>query len=261
MVANNIQVNFRNQVDISIPIPIEQVWDFQGQQQAIETYEVSVLEQILNKDEDFEVTRFEHKIYNSTETSLNYEFFFWDRNSTPGGEYLNSYTPRFEVPQIYYYQKPFTKSFWKLDLYSSPSLRDQQVYITIILPVQQGFLELTKLNNTTDVSIRKPKYSLNYIGDKEGFFIYWLKKRDFINLDEFYMTAKFFDGSTGQFTKMMNRPQNLVSNPTDFPPDEYFYYRVKLDYLSQQFQMFEFPVSVLSGTLSNPIKWYEYVNP
>jgi hypothetical protein len=261
MAVNNLQINFRNQTDVSIPVTIEQVWDFQGQQQAIEKYELSVLEDILNKDEDFEVTRFEHTPYAGTETSLNYEFYLWSPDTVTGGEYLNSYTPRFELPQIYYYQKPFTKSFWKLDLYSSPSLKDQQVYITIIIPVQQGFLEPAKLNNTTDVEIKKPKYQLNYIGDKEGFFIYWLKKRDFINIDEFYMTAKFFDGNTGQFVKMMNKPQNTLSNPYDFPQEEYFYYRVKLDYLQQQYQMFEFPVSVLSGTKTNPIKWYEYVNP
>jgi hypothetical protein len=261
MGVNNIRVEIRNQGGVDLQIPIEQVWDFQGQQQAIETYEESIISEILNKDEDFEVTRFEHKEYDTNKSSLNYEFYLWDTTSSPSGSYSNSYTPKFTVNQIYYYQTPFTKSFWKLDLYTSPFNRDQQAYITIILPVQQGFLETQNLNGTTQVEIKKPKYSLDYIGDKEGFFIYWLKKRDFINVDEFYMTAKFFDGSTGQFVKMMNRPQNTVSNQTDFPPDEYFYYRVKLDYPNQKYEMFEFPVSVLAGTTTNPIKWYEYVNP
>lgn len=261
MAVNNYQINFRNQTDVGIPIPIEQIWDFQGQQQAIEQYELSVLEEIINKDEDFEVTRFDHKRYANTETSLNYEFYLWNPNITPNGDYENSYTPKFDVNEIYYYQSQFTKSFWKLDLYSSPNTKDQQAYVTIILPVQQGFLQTANLNGTTSVEIRKPKYRLDYIGDKEGFFIYWLKKRDFINIDEFYMTAKFFDGSVGQFVKMMNRPQNTISNPTDFPPEEYFYYRVKLDYPSQQFEIFEYPTSILSGTKTNPIKWYEYVNP
>jgi len=261
MGVNNIRVEIRNQGGVDLQIPIEQTWDFQGQQQAVETYEASIIEEILNKDEDFEVTRFEHKQYDTNKSSLNYEFYFWDSVSNPSGSYENSYTPKFTVNQIYYYQPAFTKSFWKLDLYTSPNSRDQQAYVTIILPVQQGFLENRNLNGTTQVNIKKPKYLLDYIGDKEGFFIYWLKKRDFINVDEFYMTAKFFDGSTGQFVKMMNRPQNTLSNQTDFPPEEYFYYRVKLDYPTQTYQMFEFPVSVLAGTLSNPIKWYEYVNP
>jgi hypothetical protein len=258
MAVNNIRVEIVNQGGIDLQIPIEQIWDFQGQQQAIETYEASIIEQILNKDEDFEVTRFEHMEYDTNKSSLNYEFYLWDSVSSPSGSYENSYTPKFNVNQIYYFQQPFTKSFWKLDLYTTPFNRDQEAYVTIIIPVQQGFTQTANLNGTTQVLIKKPKYSLDYIGDKEGFFIYWLKKRDFINVDEFYMTAKFFDGSTGQFVKMMNRPQN---NQTDFPPDEYFYYRVKLDYDVQKYQMFEYPVSVLTGTVSNPIKWYEYVNP
>ena len=199
--------------------------------------------------------------YDTNKSSLNYEFYLWDSVSSPSGSYENSYTPKFNVNQIYYFQQPFTKSFWKLDLYTTPFNRDQEAYVTIILPVQQGFTQISNLNGTTQVQIKKPKYSLDYIGDKEGFFIYWLKKRDFINVDEFYMTAKFFDGSTGQFVKMMNRPQNTLSNETDFPPDEYFYYRVKLDYDVQKYQMFEYPVSILAGTVLNPIKWYEYVNP
>jgi hypothetical protein len=40
--------------------------------------------------------------------------------------------------QIYYSWKPFTKSFFKLDLYNSPEDKNQQLYLSIILPVQQG---------------------------------------------------------------------------------------------------------------------------
>jgi hypothetical protein len=117
------------------------------------------------------------------------------------------------------------------------------------------------LNNTTPVTIRKPKYVLDYIGDKEGFFLYWLKGRGFLNINTFYMTAKFFDGSTGQFIKMMNTQQNLLPNMYDFPPESYFYYKVDLDYLTQTYQVFNYPTGNRAGTVSNPIKWYEYTNP
>jgi hypothetical protein len=102
---------------------------------------------------------------------------------------------------------------------------------------------------------------LDYVGDKEGFFIYWLKKRDFLNITDFYMTAKFFDGSTGQFIKMMNTPQNTLSNPSDFPQEEYFYYKVVLDYTTQKYEVYHYPTLVKVGTKTNPITWYEYVNP
>jgi hypothetical protein len=259
MAANNIRVLFDNRGK-DLVIPIEQTWDFQGQQQAVEEYEAQVVAEILNKDQDFEVNRFVHKEYDPNKSSINYDFYFWSSTTNPG-VYTNSYLPRFTPNQIYYYTGPFVKSFWKLDFYTTPQNRDQQAYITIILPTQLGLFQQTLLNNTTNVTIRKPSYSLDYIGDKEGFFLYWLKKRNFLDINTFYMTAKFFDGSTGEFTKFMNQPQNTLANPTDFPGEEYFYYKVDLDYIYQTYEVFSYPNIVRSGTVSNPIKWYEYVNP
>jgi hypothetical protein len=47
----------------------------------------------------------------------------------------------------------------------------------------------------------------------------------------------------------------------DFPPESYFYYKVDLDYLTQTYQVFNYPTGNRVGTVSNPIKWYEYTNP
>lgn len=259
MDANKIRVVFDNQPK-DIVLPLEQIWDFGGNQEAIEQYETSIIDQILNKGDDFEVTRFDHAIYDNTKTSINYEFYFNQASaSTP--VWSNSYLPRFTTEQVYYYANAFTRSFWKLDLYDSPTTRTQKNYVTIILPVQQGYITPTVLNGTTTVSIKKPKYTLDYIGDKEGFFIYWLKKRNFLDINTFYMSAKFFDANIGQFIKMMRTKQSTISAPTSFPPDEYFYYKVDLDYTTQKYSVYDFPNGNRVGTPTNPIKWYEYVNP
>jgi len=141
--------------------------------------------------------------------------------------------------------------------------RTQQIYLSVILPTQQGLTQTAILSNLVPlVEIKRPFMSLDYIGsDKEGFFIYWLKKRNFLNIDTFYMTAKFFNGGTGQFTKMMTVPQTSLSSQYDFPPDEYFYYKVQLDYPSQTYELFTYPGLIKAGTTTNPIKWYEYLNP
>jgi hypothetical protein len=173
----------------------------------------------------------------------------------------NSYLSKFTTNQIYYFQPAFTKSFWKLDFYDTPTTRTQKSYFTVILPVQQGKFQPTVLNNTTNVTIKRPSYQLDYIGDKEGFFLYWLKSRQFLNINTFYMTAKFFNGATGQFIKMMKAPQSTLPNFFDFPAEEYFYYKVDLDYITQTYQVFDYPLGTRAGTTSNPIKWYEYVNP
>jgi hypothetical protein len=78
------------------------------------------------------------------------------------------------------------------------------------------------------------------------------------------MSAKFFNGNTGQFIRMLNRPQYQLtntSNPFSFSQEDYFYYRVNLDYTTQKYEVYKFPNIVRVGIETEPIKWYEYVNP
>ena len=119
------------------------------------------------------------------------------------------------------------------------------------------------LMQTTNVLIRKPKFILNYVGDKEGFFVYWLKKRTFLDVSRFYMSAKFFDAKTGQFVRMMNRPQSsILGNKYNFSQSEYFYYRLDLDYEKRTYQVFDtFNIQPQRVGGLTPIKWYEYINP
>jgi hypothetical protein len=257
MDANKIRVLFNNRPK-DLVIPLQQEWDFYGQQQAIEQYESTIIEKILNQGDDYEVTRFDHQLYDNTKSSLNYDFYL---RSPTNSLWQNSYLSKFTTNQIYYFQPAFTKSFWKLDFYDTPTTRTQKSYFTVILPVQQGKFQPAVLNNTTNVTIKRPSYQLDYIGDKEGFFLYWLKSRQFLNINTFYMTAKFFNGATGQFIKMMKAPQSTLPNFFDFPAEEYFYYKVDLDYITQTYQVFDYPLGTRAGTISNPIKWYEYVNP
>jgi len=272
--VNKIQVLLNNRQKEFV-IPLESCWDIYGQQDGIEQYQASVLEEILNNDQDFEVSRFEHNPYDtptSEATSIHYEFYLYNSsliNTTStipsiSGTWENSYTSKFTDNEIYFQRANFKKSFWKLDLYDRPTAIGQQNYITIILPTHQGLTQLRQISLFQTVQIKKPKYVLDYIGDKEGFFIYWLKKRNYLNIDTFYMSAKFFNADIGQFIRMMNTPQTMLantSNPYTFNQEDYFYYRVKLNYLTQKYEVFGFPNNVRVGIESQPIKWYEYVNP
>ena len=155
-----------------------------------------------------------------------------------------------------------------MDLYDNVDEKRQTNYITIIIPTQQG-LTMDAIMQRTPVKIKKPYFVLDYVGDKEGFFIYWLKKRDFLNIKTFFMTAKFYDAKNGGFTKMMNVPQSsIVGDKFTFDSTQYFYYRVELDYEKQNYQVFNMnPTQTLYSNLGDragatiPIKWYEYVNP
>ena len=276
--------------DKTITFPIQLDWDYSGLDQAIDEFEVEAINKVIGVGRDFEVTRFAHAPqnvvsvnldedalpisprYNPTDdTYIQYQFYFHSGGTSVNN--VNNWSidyrqEGFTAQEIFYYNNNFSNSFFKLDLYDSLDEKKQTNYVTIILPTQQG-LTMDAIMNKTLVKIKKPDFVLDYVGDKEGFFLYWLKKRTFLNVRTFYMTAKFYDAEKGVFVKMMNMPQSVSSGTTTtFDNSRFFYYRVELDYEKQTYQVFNTnPTQNIynnykqrAGT-SVPIKWYEYVNP
>lgn len=256
------QILFSGFTNNRINIPINLDWEYLDVDSEIKEYENSILNELITTDKDFEVNRFFHADYDN-KSEINYEFYFYEGASLSNSSNwkIDYRAEGFTTQEVYYYANSFRNSFFKLDFYDSPIESQQENYITVILPTQQGLRMATKMQNT-DVQIRKPQFLLDYVGDKEGFFIYWLKKRNFLDISTFYMTAKFFDGKTGQFVRMMNRPQSTIQgNKFIFSSSEYFYYRVEMDYLTHSYKVYDIvnPTDRVGGTV--PIKWYEYVNP
>jgi len=192
-----------------INVPVNMQWDFMGRDESIDEYETAAVNEVIGEVEDFEIIRFAHNVFQNFESSIRYNFYFYDYSTPITGATVGAWTSSylnngFSVQDVYYYSKSFTKSFFKLDLYDSPNENEQTLYLSIILPVQQGLTQTAILSALIPpVQIKKSEMVLDYIGtDKEGFFIYWLKKRTFLNVRTFYMTAKFFDAKNGQFIKV-----------------------------------------------------------
>jgi hypothetical protein len=260
--------------DKQVNIPVELKWDYLGMDMAIEEYEQDIITEVIGVGRDFEISRFAHAPATGTtnNTKVNYEFYFYSGGSMNdiNNWRVNYLSEGFTPQEVYYYENNFTNSFFKLDFYDTPDEKKQTNYLTVILPTQQG-LKMDAQMQRTLVSIKKPEFILDYVGDKEGFFLYWLKKRTFLDIDTFYMSAKFYNAKTGQFTKMMtgrgntpfdltNGPQALIQdNKYAFDSTQYFYYTVKLDYPTQTYQVLNTYGQRLGTNL--PIKWYEYVNP
>jgi hypothetical protein len=263
--------------DKQINIPVQLTWDYLGMDMSVDEYESQVITEVIGVGRDFEVSRFSHAPATGTtdNTQVNYEFYFYSGGSLDDitNWRINYISEGFTPQEIFYFSNDFSNSFFKLDLYDTPDEKKQKNYITIIIPTQQGLKMETQMQRT-NVSIKKPKFVLDFIGDKEGFFIYWLKGRTFLDIDTFYMTAKFYNAKTGQFTKMItghgasqtdltNGPQaylpSIGQGKYNFDNTQYFYYTVKLDYESQTYQIFNTHNQRLGTNI--PIKWYEYVNP
>jgi hypothetical protein len=275
MIVNNNSYKFTlpKGNDKYINIPIEIKWDFLGQDNAVEEYQQNVVEEVVGFPGDFEILRFAHAPYSSdTKTDIKYDFHFFSINggvpanpssqvlTSTANNWVTSYIPEgFLTTEIYYYVKPFTKSFFKLDFYDTKDAISQTNYFTVILPVQQGFtVTATTTSYQPPVNIKIPSFKLDYVGDKEGFFLYWLRNTKFLDISKFYMTAKFFDARLGIFVKMTNTPQSNIPAKFRFNPEDYFYYEVILNYPNRTYEVFNNVNRV--GTTSS-IKWYEYINP
>lgn len=276
------------QNDTEINLPIEIKFDGLGREDLVQQYEDDVLEQIINPVEDFEVTRYSHNEWldsnNEKKTSTTYSFNFFDRSKNitsttiaDNGLWVSDYNYidpavfstysgiTFTDKEVYYYANSFSRSFFKLDFYDSVKSENQQIYFTIIIPTQQGRKESVDIGTVSVpnvVDIRRPTFDLDFVGDKEGYFIYWLKSREYININDFYMSAKFYNAKTGEFTRMMNRPQSSLSQKFNFDKEEYFYYKVSLDVNNYEYEVFNtYGTQNRVGTLIDNINWYEYVNP
>jgi hypothetical protein len=250
-------------------IPVNMQWDFMGRDDSISEYEAKAIKEVTGVAADFEIARFSHNVFQNDDTAINYQFNFYDDTlpitgntiGTWGSSYLNE---GFSVQEVYYFSKPFTKSFFKLDFYDTPDESTQQIYLSVILPIQQGLTQTAVINSLIPpVEIKKPTMILDSIGaDKEGFYIYWLRSRDFIDISQFYMTAKFFNARLGVFKQMTNTRQDLITpNKFQFNNADYFYYKVNLNYDNKTYEVFSTSTQLRVGDSASPIIWYEYVNP
>jgi len=291
--------------DQYIDIPLEINFDMLGREDGVASFENEVISEILNPISDFEITKFAHTQYEQTvtqvtqsqftnpitgqiitfnlpltfnieKTSINYEFYFFDyltgvtasTSSNWATDYENA---TFTDSEIYYFANSFKGSFFKLDFYDSPQNENQSILLSVILPTQQGLKETGTIGpplNQTSVLVKKPNFVLDYTGaDKEGFYIYWLKDEEYLKITEFYVSAKFFNAKTGQFVRMMNRPQSTFIGQNMFNLDKplFFYYKYVIDYTTNEYQVYtynnNFQNAQRVGTGNSPIKWYEYVNP
>jgi hypothetical protein len=275
-VNNNLLRFTLGQNEKFINIPIEINFDLTGREDAIDRFEKETIEKVINPINDFETSRYMHAPWDSnpSKTEIHYEFNFFDATQSINSlgswndDYINA---GFNDDELYFFSNSFKGSFFKLDLYDSVIDEDKRALLSVIIPTQQGLKRQGAIGSSvspTIVDVKKPNFILDYVGaDKEGFFIYWLKEPSLLNTTNFYMSAKFFNGKTGKFIRMINKPQadpSFTSNKFNFDKSLLFYYKLILDYNDYEYKVYlEDILGNLTrvGDSTTPIKWYEYVNP
>lgn len=267
-----------NKIELKLPrtnqglsIPIMLNWDFLDAENEIVEVENKIQAEIAGGGIDFETNRFSHSgttdpVSGQIDTKINYEFYFFSGQTlnevtNPNSWILDYRSEGFSTEEVYYFNQRFTKSFFKLDFYDSTAAVNQSNYLTIIIPTTQGIKTPTSMQGQ-NVDIKTPVFSLDFVGDKVGFFIYWLKSRTYIDLNTFYMSCKFYNAKTGSFTRLINRPQSeQTTNSFTANQTFNFYYEVVLDYPTQTYNVYDTITFDRVGGVGRPIKWYEYVDP
>lgn len=243
----------------SVELPFEMKWDFVGQDDSIDIWESDAIKEAIGTPKDFDILRFTHKPYGSDEqTRVNYKFYF---NNITNSLWENSYEAAgFTIEENYYISNSFEKSFFKLDFYDTNDTTTQSIQFTVVLPIQTGEEDPVLISPyLPQVMIERPEFVLDYIKNREGFFWYWMRQKNFLNLDTFYMSAKFFDAKEGVFVRMMNTNPSSLPNQNSFDSSKYFYYRVFLDYTNYTYEIFDTNNNRIGN--GTAINWYEYVNP
>jgi hypothetical protein len=183
----------------------------------------------------------------------------------------------FTPEETYKSKTTFTKSFFKLDLYNSRDRKQQKLFISIIINPING---IKILRPTLSVQYPSeipdgryncrpegeqfcptPNFELDPINNNEGYFIYWLKEKTFLDIDVFYMSCKFYNGKTGEVTQLINTPQSDISKPYSISKEDFYYYRVVLNQNRYTYTIYSVSDGIRVGEDStNPIKFYQYFN-
>jgi hypothetical protein len=260
MIANKIKI-LRGTKNRELVIPITQNWDFSDRGNTVDAFQDEVVKQVLGVPVNYELARFTKKQINVSQqvtTSVIYEFYFYNTGTTSfSNSYVNS--GLFTFDEVYYNAKSFDKSFFKMDFYDSTDKKKNKNYLTLVLSNPNTTEVIT--SNGSNYDTYKPYFNLDYNKGTEGYFIHWFKEFDILSLSAMYMTTKFFNGKTGQFTTFVKgssqgSPQNFNSgNPYSVSNDDFFQ-KVEFDFINYEYN---FPAN---GPIDyNHIRWYEYVNP
>lgn len=250
---NKIKI-VKSDVDTSIPITLGETWDFSNREDLINTYSEEVMYELIGSGIDYETARFSKRevflpATSSNRTLVIHRFKFYNpENNTWESKYINP--NYFTFDEIKNNSKVFKNSFFKLDMYDSMSQSKRKNFLTIILQNSQNNSDFTFNGKTYSLPI--PEYSLDYLINPEGFFIYWFKDKTVLNLDSLYMTAKFFNAKTGQFVTFLNKTTTQTK-----VIDSNLYYKLNFNFNNYTY----YYSNTNNNTEIELVEWFEYLNP
>lgn len=298
MTVNRYKIRVQDN-DKKIIVPIAQDFDEGlGREQQLRLWDKDQIEDNINPILDFETIRF------SPATQLpNNEIFYsllFATQNTPTGNaamYSNDYSwVGIYYPDVVKRKNIFNKSFFKFDFYTHPFITELKVSFSVIMPINNGLKVSRQISNDPNdpnydpisyatalsddpnftggpyfYDVESSDFELKSVGkSKENYYIQWLKDNFIVPDKNFYMTCRFFNASTGQVTRFINKPQpvDASGNPVyTLAGQNYFFHRITFNRSNYTYKFREYTTGQwqnapeIGDTLNNSIKFYEYLNP
>lgn len=294
MTVNRIKIKINNK-EKCVVVPIATDFDEEDREELVKIWERVEIQNAINLIQDFETTSYAHQTYQDSNLNpqrrLLMEFKFFDISGAYSDDFSNV---GITWPEIYRRQQIFTKSFFKMDYYDTPNPTTQRLIFTVIIPTNNSDKKNVLINNTSgdinfdgiaylqaigeDPLTLTPTYGIEFANfefgaldsNNEGYYINFLKKRDIVFPDEYYMACKFFNAHNGHILKMLNKDATLLPTPNLVKAQDHFFYKLTFNRNTWEYFYNEYDEGAYSatdglgpttGTIANPIKFYEYMNP
>jgi hypothetical protein len=243
-----------------------------GWEEAFEECEKDILQSIINPVENYETVRYIHEPYTSTTGNICdiwYFFYFIDGANTynNGLDYnLAGITPKENALLL----KQTTKSFFRLEFYTTPSRETQKLVFAknLSIPLGQKVFDQNLVDN-----IFVPVFNGNNYRNAENMYLFWFGDDSVFSGTTFYMTARFFNADDGTVTQFLNKDMNAdnsgltsgertgqyatpvkfyeIASNYDVIPESDLYYKVifnRSDYTYKISRYFNNPCDFLEGS-------------
>jgi len=202
-----MRILFKN---IDNSLTLEKVTTFSndlGWEESFREAERDVLESIINPVENYETVRYINEPYIGSTgliCDIWYFFYFIDGSNTysKGLDYsLAGITPNENALLL----KQTTKSFFRLEFYTTPSRETQKLVFAknLSIPLGQKVFDQNLVDN-----IFVPVFNGNNYRNSENMYLFWFGDDTVFSGTTFYMTARFFNADDGTITQFLNKDIN-----------------------------------------------------
>ena len=309
MTVNRIQIKTSNvDKVITIPFATD-FDESLGREQLVNLYERAEMQDNVNITQDFETIRYSPDTTNiDKHIFYDIQFNMCGTTNGSTTDYMPDYfAAGITHKDVVERKSNFIKSFFFFFFYDTPNPQTQRLYFSVVNPINNGkpFVkggpydwnlqitnnplninydnisyveaELEDLNTTSPTGppyyydkLESSMFEFSSVGKlSENYYINWLKNRDLVPYNVFYMSCKFFNAETGKIHKFINKVQ--PANTFNLNTPDYYYYQMILDPIKFTYVFNEFDLTTynsnngigpqVGSSMNTAIKFYEYVNP